>query len=72
MSMAKWDELPVDDYCATMYDELTELENDRLNILESILRQKEVMSRAYNCRLKIRTFNVGNLIWKTTLHIDKK
>ena len=55
-----------------MYDDLNEIENDRLNALESILRQKEVMSKAYNRQLKIKTFNVGNLVWKNILPIDKK
>ena len=70
--MAKQDELLFNDYWNTMYDEINELESDRLNALESILRQKEVMSKAYNHQLKIKTFNMGNLVWKIILPINKK
>lgn len=70
--MAKQDEFLVDDYWSAMYDELNELKNNKINARESILIQKKVMSKAYNHRLKTKTFSMGDLVWKTILPIEKK
>ena len=53
-------------------NELVELDEVRLHALEILMRQKERVARAYNKRVKSKTFNVNNLVWKVILPMDKK
>lgn len=55
-----------------MYDELNNLDEERLEALENIIRQKERVSRYYNKKVKSKVFQVGDLVWKTILPIDVK
>ncbi|XP_015970756.1 uncharacterized protein LOC107494212 [Arachis duranensis] len=60
--VARQDEIPVVDYWNSLYDELNELDDERLRALERVIRQKEIMSKSYNCRVKAKTFAVGDLV----------
>ncbi|XP_025664494.1 uncharacterized protein [Arachis hypogaea] len=64
--------MPVVDYWNSLYDELNELDDERLRALERVIRQKEIMSKSYNRRVKAKTFAVGDLVWKTILPIERK
>jgi hypothetical protein len=55
-----------------MLDELVDLDEERIKALEMLTRQKERVARAYNKKVKSKTFNVGNLVWKVILPMDKK
>ena len=55
-----------------MFDELNELKQESLDVLENIVRQKESMSHYYNNRVKNKTFQLGDLVWKTILQFEKK
>ncbi|KAL1363986.1 hypothetical protein AAHE18_03G185900 [Arachis hypogaea] len=46
--VARQDEIPVVDYWNSLYDELNELDDERLRTLERVIRQKEIMSKSYN------------------------
>ncbi|KAL1333382.1 hypothetical protein AAHE18_11G096500 [Arachis hypogaea] len=70
--VARQDEIPVVDYWDSLYDELNELDDERLRALERVIRQKEIMSKSYNRRVKAKTFAVGDLVWKTILPIERK
>ena len=65
-------ELPVEDYWNAMFYELNELKQERINALENIVRQKESISHYYNRRVKNKTFQLGDLVWKTILPLEKK
>ena len=69
--IAKQCELHGEDYWNVMFDELNELEQERINASENIVRQKESMSRYYNHRMKNKRFLLGNLVWKTILSFEK-
>ena len=69
--VAKQCKLPIEDYWNGMIDELNELEQDRLDALENIVRQKESMSCYYNRRVKNKTFQLADLVWKTILPFEK-
>ena len=64
--------MPVEDYWNTLFDELNELEEERLNVLERLIQQKESIVKSYNRQVKPKVFNVGELVWKVILPIDKK
>src|SRR4051812_20503845 len=55
-----------------MMNELVDLDEDRLRALEMIKRQKEMVSRAYNKKVKGKTFINNDLVWKVILPIDRK
>ncbi|XP_045797646.1 uncharacterized protein LOC123891803 [Trifolium pratense] len=65
-------EIPTDHYWSMMFDELVDLDEERLRALDTLSRQKERVAKAYNRKVKSKTFEVGNLAWKVILPMDKK
>ena len=61
--------MAVKDYWNALFDEL---EEERLNVLERSIQQKESIARSYNHQVKPKVFNVGELVWKVILTMDKK
>ena len=70
--VAKQDELLFYDYWNVLFDKLNEFENERLNTLEKLIRHKEILAKIYNCQIKVKNFNKGDLVWKIILHVEKK
>ncbi|XP_045831048.1 uncharacterized protein LOC123922369 [Trifolium pratense] len=65
-------EIPTYHYWSMMFDELVDLDEERLRALDTLSRQKERVAKAYNKKVKLKTFDVGNLVWKVILPMDKK
>ncbi|CAJ2663632.1 unnamed protein product [Trifolium pratense] len=65
-------EIATDHYWSMMFDELVDLDEERLRALDTLSRQKERVAKAYNKKVKSKTFDVGNLVWKVILPMDKK
>ncbi|KAK2411280.1 protein NYNRIN [Trifolium repens] len=65
-------EIPLDHYYQMMSDELVDLDEERLNALEVLTKQKEKVAKAYNKNVKSKSFNTGELVWKVILLMDKK
>jgi len=65
-------EIPTDYYWNMMLDELVDLDEERLKALEMLTRQKDRVAKAYNKKVKNKTFNVGDLVWKVILPMDRK
>jgi hypothetical protein len=55
-----------------MLDRLDEVSNERVKALGEIEKDKLRVARAYNRRIKEKSFQVGDLIWKTILPIGSK
>lgn len=55
-----------------MLDELVNLDGERLVALDVLIRQKGRVSRAYNKKVKVKTFSIGDCVWKVSLNMDKK
>ena len=55
-----------------MYDELNQLDDERMTALENLIRQKEKTARFYDRRVKFKTFSVCDLVWKMILLIGQK
>jgi len=53
-------------------DELVDLDEERLKALDVLMRQKERITKFYNKRVKSKTFDVNDLIWKVILPMDKR
>jgi hypothetical protein len=65
-------EIPLDHYYQMMSDELVDLNEERLSALEMLTKQKERVAKAYNKMVKSKSFNIGELVWKVILPMDKK
>jgi hypothetical protein len=55
-----------------MLDKLDEVSDERIKILGEIGRDKLRVARAYNKKVKEKSFQVGDLIWKTILPIGSR
>ena len=64
-------EIPYEDYWNMMTDELVDLDEERMLALDSLIRQKERVARAYNKKVKDKLFVVDDLVWKVILPMDK-
>jgi hypothetical protein len=70
--LAKQNDLDVDTCYALMMDNIDEVTDKRLEALEAIEKDKRRVARAYNKRVKAKSFQVGDLVWKTILPIGSK
>lgn len=55
-----------------MLHELSDLEEERLVALDVLMRKKERVVKAYNKKVKTITLDLGDLVWKVILPMDKK
>jgi hypothetical protein len=60
------------DYHNLMLDRLDEASDERIKALEEIERDKLGVAIAYNKRVKKKSFQVGDLVWKTIFPIGSK
>jgi hypothetical protein len=60
------------DYNNVMLDWLDETLDERIKTLGEIKRDKLIVARTYNKRVKEKLFQVGDLVWKTILPIGSK
>ncbi|XP_050888197.1 uncharacterized protein LOC127093327 [Lathyrus oleraceus] len=65
-------EIPFDLYWEVMMNEPVDLDEESLHALEVLRRQKERVARAYNKRVKGKTFIMNDLVWKVILPMDQK
>ncbi|XP_072087038.1 uncharacterized protein [Arachis hypogaea] len=72
LQVSKQSSLPVDDYWNAIFDELNELDSERILTLENIVRQKVSIARSYNHRIKEKSFDIGELVLKVILPMEKK
>ena len=70
--MQRQNELPTQDYWSMMFDELDQLDEERLLACENIIRQKEKVAKFYNKKVKAKVFSEGDLVWKVILPLDIK
>jgi hypothetical protein len=69
LRIARQNELSAVDYHNLMLDRLDEVWDERVKVLGEIERDKLRVARAYNKRVKKKSFQVGDLVWKTILPI---
>jgi hypothetical protein len=55
-----------------MLDRLEEVSDERLKALGETMRDKLRVARAYNKRVKKKSFQVNDLVWKMTLPIGSR
>jgi hypothetical protein len=60
------------DYHNLMLDMLDEVSDERVNALGEIERDKLRVVKAYNKRIKEKSFQAGDLVWKIILPIGSR
>jgi hypothetical protein len=55
-----------------MFDRLDEVSDERVKALDEIERDKLRVAKAYNKRVKEKSFRVGDLVWKTILPVASR
>jgi hypothetical protein len=70
--LAKQNDLSNVDYHGFTMDTIDEVTDKRLQVLKEIEKDKIQVARAYNKKVKLKSFQVGDLVWKTILLIGMK
>jgi len=70
--LAKQNDLSAVDYYNSMMDNIDEVTDKRMKALKEIEKDKLRVARAYNKKVKDKSFQVGDLVWKTILPLGIK
>jgi hypothetical protein len=70
--LAKQNDLSAIMYHDLMMDNINEVTDMRLKALKEIEKGKARVAKAYNKKVKSKSFQVGELVWKTILPIGLK
>ena len=70
--LAKQNDLSIVDYYDLMMDNIDEVSDKRLQALKEIEKDKLRVARAYNKKVRAKSFQVGELVWKTILPLGTK
>ena len=70
--MAKQSDLSAVDYYNLMMDNIDEVTDKRMKALKEIEKDKLRVARAYNKKVKDKSFLVGDLVWKAILPLGMK
>jgi hypothetical protein len=65
-------DLTVSDYYNSMMDNIDEVTDKRVIALGEIEKDKIMVAKAYNKKAKAKSFQVGDLVWKTILPLRSK
>jgi hypothetical protein len=67
LRITRQDYLSAKEYTELMMDKVDEAPESRLKALEEIEKEKVKIAKAYNKRIMEKSFQVGDLVWKTIL-----
>ena len=70
--LAKQNDLSAVDYHDLILDNIDEVTDKCLKALKEIEKDKLRVARAYNKKVKCKSFQVGDLVWKTILPLGMK
>ncbi|XP_050888664.1 uncharacterized protein LOC127093802 [Lathyrus oleraceus] len=59
-------------YWNMMFDELVDLDEERLATVEMLIRQKERVAKVYNRKIKGKTFVDNDYVWKVIFPMDHR
>jgi hypothetical protein len=61
---ARQNDLTIGDYYNSMMDNIDEVTDKRVTDLGEIEKDKIMVAKAYNKKVKAKSFQVGDLVWK--------
>jgi hypothetical protein len=65
-------DLTIGDYYNSMMDNIDEVTDKRVTALGEIEKDKIMVAKAYNKKVKAKSFQVGDLVWKTIMPLRNK
>jgi dihydroneopterin aldolase len=68
---AKQNDLTVSDYYNSMMENIDEVTDKRVTTLGEIEKDEIMVAKAYNNKVKAKSFQVGDLVWKTVLPLKR-
>ena len=72
LRLTKQNNLSIVDYYDLMIDRIDEVTNKRLKALREIKNDKLRVAKAYNKKVKAKSFQISDLVWKTILLVRLK
>jgi hypothetical protein len=72
LRFARQNDLSAKDYHDLMMDNIDEVADKRLMALQSIEKEKLRVAKIYNRKVRLKNFQVGDLVWKTILPIGSR
>jgi hypothetical protein len=72
LRIARQNNLSAVDYNDLMMDQIDEVSEKRLKALQEIEKEKLRVARAYNKKVKEKSFQIGDLVWKTILPVGTR
>ena len=70
--LSKQNDISAVDYYYLMMDNIDEVSDRRMQALKEIEKDNLWVARAYNKKVKAKSFQVGELVWKTILPLGTK
>jgi hypothetical protein len=68
----KQNDMTIDDYYNSMMDNIDEVTDNRVIALGEIEKDKLMVAKAYNKKVKAKSFQVGDMVWKIVLPLRSK
>ena len=62
----------MDAYQSFIFLEIENIDEERVKALNNIIVQKKIIAKGYNKKVKHRSFDEGDLVWKTILPSGSK
>ena len=72
LRFARQNDLSAKDYYDLMMDNIDEVADKRLVALQAIEKEKLRVAKTYNKKVRLKDFQVGDLVWKTILPIGSR
>ena len=72
LKVARQNDLSAVDYSNLMMDIIDEVPEERLKALREIEKEKLRVAKAYNKRVREKSFQIGDLVWKTIFPLGTK
>ena len=70
--VARQNDLTVGEYHDLMMDNVDEVIDARLAAIKEIEKDKIAVTKAYNKKIKTKSFQIGDLVWMTVLPLKAK
>ena len=70
--VASQNDLTVGEYHDLMMDNVDEVTDARLAAIKEIEKDKIAVTKAYNKKIKTKSFQIGDLVWMTVLPLKAK
>ena len=72
LRVARQNDLSAVDYNNLMLDRIDDVPEERLRALQEIEKEKLRVAKVYNKRVREKSFQIGDLVWKTILPVGTR